>query len=234
MNNQPISKPEFRKDGAVLVHTIFHTIQGEGIFSGEPATFVRLSGCNLRCPGCDTEYTDGAKLMSAELITARVEGMHTSPNKLVVISGGEPLRQELYALVSLLISKGYKVQIETNGTLGLTPNMRHLCSMFLGKSLFIMCSPKGRINRDIAAYVSAYKYVLHYCHVNPSNGLPSRVLELKAKMGYPEFDNVKIFLQPMDCKDGVVNAKNLEAVKTSCMQHGYTLCLQVHKLINVE
>ena len=57
INIQPIEKRELSVDGSVQVHSIFYTLQGEGPFSGQPAVFVRLAGCNLQCPACDTDYT---------------------------------------------------------------------------------------------------------------------------------------------------------------------------------
>lgn len=217
-----------------MVHSIFDTIQGEGIFSGHPATFLRLIGCNIRCPSCDTEYTNDPKQMTPHEIVDEISSK-TAPNKLVVISGGEPLRQNLYPTVSALICAGFKVQIETNGTLPLPNFMEDLCDMFLGKCLFIMCSPKGRINHKLAPYISAYKYVLSHTYVNVENGLPTKVLDINMKLTYPPEDcKVPIFLQPMDSQDEVINRKHLDAVLRSCYQYGYTLCLQVHKIIDVE
>ena len=231
MNTQKPEKLSLDKSGNVEVHSIFPTIQGEGIFAGEPATFVRLTGCNLRCPGCDTEYTSKrTKLSPSEVL--RIVNTHTAPNKLVVITGGEPFRQHLDHLTTILVEAGYRVQFETNGTLPITFDKD---LMRTGK-VFIMCSPKtGRIHEDLEPYVSAYKYVINYLHVNPLDGLPSRVLDLKAIPARPpaEYDKT-IYVQPMDSKDESVNHKHLKATMESCLKHGYQLCLQLHKIINVE
>ncbi|MGN6184238.1 MAG: 7-carboxy-7-deazaguanine synthase QueE [Thermoanaerobaculia bacterium] len=99
---------------------IFFSIQGESSHAGRPCTFVRLTGCNLRCVWCDSEYTfSGGERMSLEDIVARVEGYGC---KLVEITGGEPLAQnEVFALIKRLCDDGYEVLIETSGSIDTTP-----------------------------------------------------------------------------------------------------------------
>jgi 7-carboxy-7-deazaguanine synthase len=103
---------------------IFASIQGEGASAGVPSVFVRLSLCNLRCTWCDTAYTwDWERYdpkteivsLAAEEIVARVEQLGA---RNVVITGGEPLLQqdELTPLVHALKTRGYRLEIETNGT----------------------------------------------------------------------------------------------------------------------
>lgn len=98
---------------------IFVSIQGESTFAGVPCTFVRLSGCNLRCSYCDTPYAyeEGTE-MSVDSILYKVseEGI-----RLVEITGGEPLLQhdEVSELMKRLLAAGYKVLIETNGSVSI-------------------------------------------------------------------------------------------------------------------
>lgn len=232
MNNQKPVKPFSHPDGHVIVHSIFATIQGEGIFAGEPATFIRLAGCNLKCPACDTEYTDTTKfgLTSPEFITRYVESV-TSSNRLVVITGGEPFRQNLNELLTTLVNARFRVQIETNGTMAPTYDPE-LCM----RGVYVMCSPKlNRIHPDLVPHISAYKYVVGYLDVDVMDGLPNRVLGLRAKPARPPVGNKKpVYIQPMDSKDADVNYKHLAAAKQSALTHGYTLCLQIHKIIDVE
>ncbi|HEY9765836.1 MAG TPA: radical SAM protein [Chroococcales cyanobacterium] len=90
------------------IHEIFSSIQGEGLFLGAPSTFIRLTGCNLRCSWCDTKFAfEGGLEMSVEKI--RVETRH------VVITGGEPLLQDIGFLVARL-EKNF-VTVETNATI---------------------------------------------------------------------------------------------------------------------
>ena len=95
---------------------IYRSIQGESSFTGLPCIFVRLTGCNLRCDWCDSEYTfTGGKRMSIDEVTAEIERLH--PVKLVEITGGEPMLQEreVVPLMERLLSTDYKVLLETSG-----------------------------------------------------------------------------------------------------------------------
>jgi 7-carboxy-7-deazaguanine synthase len=94
---------------------IFYSIQGESTYSGLPCLFVRLTGCNLRCSWCDTEYSFyGGKRMSQEEVLAEV-GRY--PSKLVEITGGEPMLQEreVIQLMRRLLELDYTVLLETSG-----------------------------------------------------------------------------------------------------------------------
>jgi 7-carboxy-7-deazaguanine synthase len=96
---------------------IYKSLQGESTHAGLPCVFVRLTGCNLRCSWCDSEYTfHGGSKMTAEQILHEVK--RRSPNGgLVEITGGEPMLQEreLVPLMENLLRAGYKVLIETSG-----------------------------------------------------------------------------------------------------------------------
>ncbi len=99
------------------VTEIYKSLQGESTFAGVPCVFVRLTGCNLRCSWCDTEYAFyGGKKMSAQAISNEVEAL--SPNGgLVEFTGGEPMLQErpLVALMQQLLDAGHTVLVETSG-----------------------------------------------------------------------------------------------------------------------
>jgi 7-carboxy-7-deazaguanine synthase len=96
---------------------IYKSLQGESTHAGLPCVFVRLTGCNLRCTWCDSEYTfQGGRKMSIEDVLAEVSRL--SPNGgLVEITGGEPMLQEREAvpLMQRLIEAGYTVLLETSG-----------------------------------------------------------------------------------------------------------------------
>lgn len=96
------------------VNEIFSTIQGEGSWAGTPATFVRLSKCNLSCEWCDTEFE---KFESLEIGEILVQLSHM-PARHIVVTGGEPTLQldKLFHLVHDLRVSGFKVGLETNGT----------------------------------------------------------------------------------------------------------------------
>ena len=96
---------------------IYKSIQGESTHAGLPCVFVRLTGCNLRCSWCDSEYTfHGGRKMTPEAV--REEVLRLSPGGgLVEITGGEPMLQEreLIPLMHHLIEDGYRLLIETSG-----------------------------------------------------------------------------------------------------------------------
>ncbi len=95
---------------------IYRSVQGESSFAGIPCIFVRLTGCNLRCRWCDSEYTfSGGKKMSVEEIEDEVARL--APDGLVEITGGEPMLQEreLVPLMETLLAHGYTLLLETSG-----------------------------------------------------------------------------------------------------------------------
>jgi len=98
------------------INEIFYSIQGESLYAGLPCTFIRMSGCNLRCVYCDTRYAyeDGTQ-MSVTEIMGQVAAYHC---RLVEITGGEPLCQDQTPdLISTLIENNYTVLLETNGSM---------------------------------------------------------------------------------------------------------------------
>lgn len=222
MNNQ---KPELivSCSGVLDVHSIFNTIQGEGVFSGRAAVFIRLAGCNLQCPACDTDYTTNRTIMPIEEIVRKVNSFNS---KLVVITGGEPFRQDITKLVEILL-KTKEVQIETNGTLYLEG--------FPYKQVTIVCSPKTtKVNKKLECYITAYKYVLSYKDVD-KNLMPTKVLGNKSG-GYIEKppEGSLIYVQPCDTGDVEENKLNLDICKKSVMLNDTILCIQTHKIIGVE
>ncbi len=94
---------------------LFYSIAGESSFSGAPALFVRLSGCNLRCEWCDTKKSwEKGKNISLEKL---MDILTSRKTRLVVITGGEPLLQpDVVDLCNMLIEEGKTVQVETNGS----------------------------------------------------------------------------------------------------------------------
>lgn len=100
----------------VRVSEIFYSLQGEAKTVGQPTTFIRLTGCPLRCHYCDTAYAfQGGELKTLDDIVDKVK---TYPTKLVTVTGGEPLAQpDCLPLLRLLIQEGYRVSLETSGAL---------------------------------------------------------------------------------------------------------------------
>lgn len=219
--------------GIYDVHSIFSTIQGEGPFTGRPCVFIRLAGCNLQCPGCDTEYTKGRTRVSADDIIHDIKRIMPNNSKLVVITGGEPFRQELYPLCVKLDHEGFQVQIECNGTLGpvIEPS-------YFVHNVTIVCSPKTpHINKKLLPAIDHFKYVIDHNSVSDEDGLPVRVLGRNHK-GHvcrpPANFKGNIYVQPADVKDEKENLKNIQVCVCVSMKFGYTVQIQTHKHLGVE
>jgi organic radical activating enzyme len=149
--------------------------------------------------------------------------------QLVVITGGEPLRQNIKPTVSILLEFNFDVQIETNGSL-----YRDLPY----DGITVVCSPKtGTINKNLAPHISALKYVGKAGDLAEDDGLPLSALDHPAnpRLARPPagFDG-PIYLQPADEQDDEKNLSNLKAITESVLKYGYLLQLQVHKIIGVE
>lgn len=96
------------------VNEIFYSIQGEGAQTGTPCVFIRLSGCNLKCPFCDTDFKDYKEMDEYEIVDAVCE--LSTECEFVVITGGEPTICDTTLLIDLLHKNGYWVAMESNGT----------------------------------------------------------------------------------------------------------------------
>lgn len=96
------------------VNEIFYSIQGEGAHTGTPCVFIRLSGCNLKCPFCDTDFKDYKEMDEAEIVECVRELSYRCKN--VVITGGEPTIVNTVPLIYALQKYGYFVAMESNGT----------------------------------------------------------------------------------------------------------------------
>lgn len=218
----PIRPPE-KGDGQILqVVETFATLQGEGPFAGHPAVFVRLGGCNLACEFCDTEFEKFSPRALGALVS-EIEGLSREQGKrvrdLVVITGGEPLRQNIAPLCEALLEQGLRVQIETNGTL-FRP---------LPEGVFIICSPKASdgtyhpIRPDLLARLHALKFIIAaddeaYSHV--------------AEVGQTGTD-IPVYVQPMDEGDPTKNAANMALASRLAQTGGYRLSLQTHKILGI-
>lgn len=236
VNNQPAEKQKYSEDGSLEIFKIFPTIQGEGPYAGQRAIFVRLAGCNLQCPMCDTDYTSiRTKIVPIDLIN--LVRMHGGPGHLVVLTGGEPFRQYIKPVIELLLEAGFKVQIETNGT---------LFQDLPYHQITVVCSPKtGSVHRKLAPYIAAYKYVLN-SKPSEEDGLPMSALGHSAapRLARPHANfRGTTYIQPADeyshidgqfHSNGARNEINLQECISSVQKHGYTLGLQLHKIIHME
>ncbi|MDF1484667.1 7-carboxy-7-deazaguanine synthase [Ramlibacter sp. H39-3-26] len=211
---------------AYSVKEIFYTLQGEGGQAGMPAVFCRFAGCNLWsgreqdrasavCRFCDTDFvgtdgTLGGKFASAQELAARIAAQWPAgdgAHRLVVLTGGEPLLQVDAPLVDALHAQGFRVAVETNGTVAAPPGIDWLC-----------VSPKAG-----APWVQRAGQELKL--VWPQEGLDLDVLETQGQFTHR-------FLQPMD---GPAQAANTALCIAACMQRpAWRLSLQTHKLTGIR
>ena len=206
------------------VKEIFYTLQGEGANAGTPAVFLRFAGCNLWsgrerdraraiCRFCDTNFvgTDGAgggKFRSAVGLARAVAAkwpQRAGAKRFVVCTGGEPLLQLDAPLLEAIHGQGFRIAIETNGTLAAPGGIDWTC-----------VSPKANAQLCLRR---GDELKLVY----PQEGAePER---------YSKLDFEHFFLQPMD---GLRRAENTRLAADYCLRHPrWRLSLQVHKLIGI-
>lgn len=226
-----VTKPFPNEDGSLLVNETFYTIQGEGPDAGRPAVFLRLSKCNLRCHFCDTEFETGT-LKTKAAISKAIHAMKGNKCNLVVITGGEPLLQNLVPLVRMLNRDGMQVSVETAGTVFTLDHEE----IFMNRTNKLVVSPKTpQVLGTIQRLVDAYKYIVRVGSVSEEDGLPIASTQIpgrEAKIFRPTF-KTPIYVQPMDEQDEARNKANAELAAQVCMRFGYRLSLQMHKLVGV-
>ncbi len=125
------------------VTEIFHSIQGESTWAGSPCTFVRLTGCPLRCAWCDTEYAFyGGEKLALDDIMERVRRIGT---RLVEITGGEPLsHRNAFVLAERLLEQGFTVLVETSGAMDVGP-----LDARVHKIMDLKCPGSGEVARNL-------------------------------------------------------------------------------------
>lgn len=240
----PIMKQEKDDMGTslkVVDGSPFYTVQGEGPFAGHPSAFIRLHGCNLRCTFCDTEFSNPTdpewqvvKLARKVYDMNHVDGLKFT---LVVITGGEPLRQNIAPLCRFLLKAGYTVQIETAGTLWWDAMSELMREQEAKDRLHIVVSPKtGTVREEILRHAKAFKYVVSSETQFSESGIPysdtqgtGRIKALAAPLpGTP------VYLSPCDEYDEAKNKANTTAVYKMAQAFGFIAGLQIHKYFGVE
>lgn len=231
----------YRNDGGLLVHSCWYTMQGEGPDVGRPAVFIRLAKCNLRCFFCDTEFETGEPLTVEQilgLVEAHIREAQGNCN-LVVITGGEPLLQNILPLTERLNIRQFEVAIETAGTV----YVEGMADLFQAdRSIhgnIVVCSPKTpKLNEHLIPIIGAFKYILSHGDCDPDDGLPSMSTQIRgdhAKLyRRPAGHMAPVYVQPMDEGNYYKNNTNMKTATKVCLRHGYRLSLQTHKIIGVD
>jgi len=205
------------------VKECFLTLQGEGVQAGSRAVFLRFAGCNLwsgreqdraeaQCRFCDTDFvgTDGeggGKFPDAEKLAAHVEAMwgEGEERRLVVITGGEPMLQLDAELIDALHSRGFRVAVESNGTLPATAGIDWLC-----------ISPKAG-TRVVQRTGNELKLVWPQAGIDP------------AEVEGWKFDH--FLVQPMDCEAREQAVQS--AIRLAMERPKWRLSLQAHKVVGL-
>ena len=228
-----VRKQDLDPDGMLWVQEIFATLQGEGSHAGTPSIFIRLAGCNLTCDFCDTQFESAFEVstnyMSVEHISSIVNRMSVDfPGCTnVVITGGEPFRQNFVPLASHLLSLGFTIEIETAGTLYID-SFNHIA-----KDCHVTVSPKTpKINTAIETVASAYKFIVGESNFPDGNCLVPLSMKGK-KLPMPKYGQA-IFIQPMDVADPALRERNIHAAVNLVKQTGWRLSVQTTKYLGIN
>lgn len=245
------------------VVSIFYTLQGEGIFAGQAAIFVRLAHCNLACSFCDT-YFDAGEALSFERISDlawkayirffedRNLPIPANSERLMVITGGEPLLQANLLLFITYARRWYNIQIESNGliprqlppyaTLVISPKVNEYTRQYIvpstemlyeANALKIVVSPDVPGYEDVPDFVHAWhrRYPYRPVYLTPMNQYAER----------PEIPKEGATLEERTSREAISfwtpGLLNMEANKRAhihaallAMRYGFTLSIQMHLL----
>jgi len=217
------SRPSPASGRGYAVKECFLTLQGEGVQAGSRAVFLRFAGCNLwsgreedradaQCRFCDTDFVGvdgegGGKFAGTEALASQVEQLWGDgrDHRLVVITGGEPMLQLDEPLVDALHGRGFRIAVETNGTLPATPGIDWIC-----------VSPKAG-TEVVQRSGDELKLVW------PQDGIDPAEIERWA------FDH--FLVQPMDCQERAAAVE--AAIRLAMERPKWRLTLQAHKIVGL-
>lgn len=219
------------------INEMFETIQGEGVKTGVPSVFVRLQGCPVGCPWCDTKHTwtlDDAFLTTSDAVLSKTQeseaffdcgdeellalfAARRYQARHVVITGGEPCMYDLRAITSLLHARGFTTQIETSGTYEV------LCH----EDTWVTVSPKVDMKGGMPVLTSA---LLRANEIKHPVAMQKHVEELDELLARIEGrEPAFICLQPISQQQRATDL----AIAT-CIARNWRLSLQTHKFIGIE
>lgn len=220
----------------LVAETFGPTFQGEGPSCGQQALFLRLSRCNLACPRCDTPYTwDRSRFDLREhtqYLTAAsvISWALAHPTPLLVISGGEPLLQQhrLLPVVAALAAAGRRVEVETNGTVGPSPELvEHVAAFNVSPKLAPFGSDRDAARRinpvALAAFVASGKSVFKFV-VDSVTDL-TEVDDLHTRFGL-----APVWVMPQGVASDVVVARMRE-LADAVLARGWNLTTRLHVLL---
>ena len=195
------------------VNEIFYSLQGEGFWTGAPMVFVRLSGCNLQCPFCDTDHAEFTAMSASTIVEVALEA--GSGCRRICLTGGEPSLQADEELISAFHQAGYTVHMETNGTRPIPPGVD-----------WVTLSPKDQVtgltgNGTVVLGRADEVTLVLAPGVEPS--------------AWEAFPATWHFLQPCDVADPVRNREILRLTVEYIQLHpSWRLSLQTHKFLGIR
>lgn len=200
------------KDTTLPVMEHFYTVQGEGAYTGVPAYFIRLGGCDIGCVWCDVKESWDVNSHSRYSIDEIVSWVCSSQTAIVVITGGEPAMHNLELLTFSLHQKGYRVHIETSGAYPI-----------LGNFEWITLSPKKFKSpiEDVLAIAHELKVVVY----NRSDFAWAEQHAGKVK------SSCKLYLQPEWSRHKEMSTLIFDYVKAHPQ---WSISLQTHKFLGVD
>jgi organic radical activating enzyme len=198
------------------VNEIFHSLQGEGINAGRAAVFIRFSGCNLKCPFCDTDFRNYESLEVDEIISRIYKALGNNPlPRLCVITGGEPTLQLDIKLIEAIHRQGMQICLETNGTMPVPPGID-----------FVTVSPKSPFlfNAEVKVTKCAEVKVVM-----------TEKISVEAIRAFERIEADYYYIQPCDTGYIRTNADIMKRCVEFIKYHpNWRLSLQQQKILNVR
>lgn len=191
---------------------IFHSVQGEGVHAGIPHVFIRFGKCNLQCEWCDTDFETFEEMTAAQIVSQ----VSQFPSKRLILTGGEPMLNDLWPLRRLFKSRGYTLSCESNGTIEIPDGLLD----------WICISPKDQMYPQVK--------------IRQRKGDELKCVYVGQDLSM--YDELKLgfthhFLQPcyMDNESVEWNGKNFALTETVVKENPtWRLSLQTHKWMGVD
>ena len=196
---------------ALPVMEAFYTVQGEGVFTGHAAYFIRLGGCDVGCTWCDVKESWDADAHPKLEVEAIVAEATKYPARIAVITGGEPLMHDLGALTSALRATGFRTHIETSGAHPFSGDWHHVC---LSPKKFKAALPEAFQRADELKVIVFNKHDLQWAGEQAAQAGPDCAL----------------FLQPEWSKREAMMPLVVEHVKA---YPRWRISLQTHKYLDI-
>jgi len=213
-----LSGPERQSTGEGLISSqllpvveAFYTVQGEGVFTGHAAYFIRLGGCDVGCTWCDVKVSWDAEAHPRLSIETLVAEAAKHPARIAVITGGEPLMHDLGPLTSALRAAGFRTHIETSGAHPFSGAWHHVC---LSPKKFKAALPDAFSRADELKVIVFNKHDLKWAEEQAEGATPS----------------CKLYLQPEWDKRDAMMPLVVEHVKA---HPRWLISLQTHKYLNI-